>query len=203
MIEQVTRSNAGAMRERYEQTIGFLTTTSGRKIPVEIQEVGGTRTIVQDAAGNRYTLTCDTGCELEFTQVPSQWYQPDPNHIVYIARKAERQWKRGICDANTSLAVPIKGRTALYTIGLDRGKISQVFYPEPNSAVFDDIKSIKCGLWSKYFAWADGVVWVKDMQIGKVDHVTKTVTLGADTFEQELRDALNRSNADYKVVVND
>lgn len=191
------------MDQRYRGTYGFLKNGAGKKLLVEILNVDARFTQVQDTKGNQFTLASDTGCELEFTQVPMQWFQPDPDHIAYVYRRAERQYKRGICAANTNIMVPRKNGYLLTNVDTSAAKIEALFNPEDGQSAFKDINKIKCGLWSKFFAWAEGYVYVKDMLIGTVDHETKIITLEDGMFVQEMRDALNRSNSTYVVKVED
>jgi hypothetical protein len=201
MIEVVTRDRSPEMAQRYAGTYGFLKTDAGKKILVEIRDVQARYTEVTDSKGNNYTLASDTGIELEFTQVPSQWFQPDKDHIVYVTRKPDRQYKRGICDANTTLYTPYRDGTGLQAIGTDAKRVEAIFNPTGDSQAFASIRKIACGLWSKFFAWAGETVYVKDMSIGKVDHENKKIKLNDDMFLQEMRDALARSNSDYVVKV--
>lgn len=198
MIEEITRAGREEFSRRYQGTFGFLESASGKKQVVTITEVGSAYTEVQD--GNRipYRLNNDTGCSLEFTQVPSQWFHPDEHHVVYVCRRPERMWKRGICPDNTLMFLPVKGN--LQNINMDVRKVSQIFYPDKESDAFDDILKIRCGLWSKLIAWADTTVFVKDVAVGTVDHEKKTVKLEKVQFQQEVRDALVRSNSEYSVV---
>lgn len=201
MIEQITSSNSKEFEKRYRDTFGFLKTKTGKNVLVNVTRVGGNATDVRDYLGNYYTLNSDTGCELEFTQVPSQWFNPIPGVIVYVSRRAERQWRRGICEANTTMLTPLKNGLRLATLDITPDRISQLFYPENDCAAFDGAQIKECGLWSKYFAWAINTVYVRDMQIGMVDHEKRTVKLDdPELFVQEMKDALARSNSNYKVV---
>lgn len=188
------------MAQRYQGTFGFLKTPSGKKILVDITNVDAQYTEVVDTKGNNYTLASDTGCELEFTQVPSQWFQPDPEHIAYVTRRPERQYKRGICNANTAIWIPGRSGDRLSDVPTTSIRIEAIFNPSEIRA-FDDYHKIKCGLWSKFFAWAESTVYAKDLKIGTVDHETKAVSLQDEMFLQEVRDALVRSNSDYSVKV--
>lgn len=204
MIEVVTRERAPEMAQRYQGTYGFLKTPAGKKILVDILNVDGRYTEVKDTKGNNYTLASDTGCELEFTQVPSQWFQPDKQHIAYVTRRPERQYKRGICAGNTAIYTPRLGRQTLFVVDTTQERIDALFNPsEDNARAFRSVIPSHCGLWGKFFAWADGNVFVKDMYIGTVDHEDKSIKLENSLFAQELRDALNRTNCSYSVKVND
>jgi len=201
MIEEITSGNAREFEKRYSGTYGFLETKTGSKMLVEIRSVGEARTLVRDMKNNSYSLESDQGNKLEFTQVPSQWFNPKPGVIVYVHRAPERQWKRGICDSNTTMLAPSPSGKVLRAINVAGGRVAQLFHPDPESTAFDDIKPIECGLWGKFFAWAVNTVYVKNIPIGEVDHKAKTVKLyDPDMFHQEMMDALRRSNSDYKVV---
>jgi len=198
MIEEITRANREEFSRRYQGTYGFLTSDSGKKQIVTVAEVGSVYTEVHGIDRTPYRLNNDTGCTLEFTQVPSQWFQPDDDHIVYVCRRPERMWKRGICPDNTNMFVPNKGKLEMISVKADR--VSQIFHPDKDVEAFDDITKIKCGLWSRLIAWADTTVFVKDVPVGTVDHERKLVMLDKVQFQQEVRDALVRSNSDYSVA---
>lgn len=201
MIEQIIRDNSRELEKRYQGTYGFLQSESGKKLLVSVDSITERYTVVSDDKKNQYQLNSDTGCELEFTQVPCQWFNPCEGVIVYVNRRPERQWKRGICSANTLLSIPRLSGSDFYTAKMNAGKVSQLFYPDPNSKAFDSELKTKCGLWSKYFAWSMDTVYVRDMVIGKVDHELKTIKLDDyELFQQELKDALIRSKSEYKVV---
>jgi hypothetical protein len=201
MIEVVTRERSPEMAARYQGTYGFLKNGAGKKILVNIINVDARFTTVQDSKGNDYTLASDTGCELEFTQVPSQWFQPDPKHIAYVTRRPERQYKRGICDNNTSMYIPNKSGSALLFTETTPDRIEALFGPVEENDSFRTHTPHNCGLWSKFFAWVEEYVYAKDMLIGTVDHKAGEVTLHDDLFLQEVRDAIARSNAVYSVKV--
>jgi hypothetical protein len=202
MIEQITAGNAHEMDRRYRDTYGFFKTSSGKRILVNVRAVDTRFTIVRDFKGNDYQLNSDTGCELEFTHVPSQWFQPNPKTLVYVCRIAERQFKRGICQANTQLRSPQKNGKSLFTIDVTPERIAQLYYKDEDLNAFaKSVYEINCGLWSKYFAWAEETVYLRDIVIGKVDHKTKEIILDDhDLFQQEMRDALVRCNSEYKVA---
>jgi hypothetical protein len=201
MIEEITSLGYGEFSKRYHGTLGFLASASGKKRVVSVIDVGRSYTLVTDKNNTEYRLNNDTGCQMEFTQVPSQWFQPVKDCVVYVHRRPERQWRRGICADNTQIWTPRKSGESLMNIAVDAGKISQLFYPDSDSKDFDDLYKINCGLWSKYFAWTVNTVWLKNLPIGKVDHKTKTITLATGLFEQEMRDALIRSNSEYQVKI--
>lgn len=200
MIEQITSDNYREFSNRYLNTIGYLHSSSGKKIVVSIDAISSSNVVVSTHQGVQYVLNSDTGCELEFTQVPSQWYQVDDFHIAFLARKPERQWKRGINLENTAVWIPHTGGK---TLGSYRPTIEMIssLLGEEKTGGFSRYAKIKCGLWSKYFAWSEETVWVKDIPIGKVDHESKIVDLTLKQFQQELTDALIRSNSDYSVKV--
>lgn len=201
LIEPITRANSREMVQRYQETYGFLKTVSGKRILVEIDAIREGYTVCSDAKGNKYQLNSDTGLELEFTQVPSQWFSVAPKKIVYVSRKADRQWKRGICHANTSIMAPRKSGESLFGVNVTPGAIEQLFYPSEDDNSFTSCYDMNCGLWSKHFAWAENCVYVRDLLIGTVDHKDKTIKLDdKELFSQEMRDALVRSNSDYRVV---
>jgi hypothetical protein len=202
MIEQITAGNSHELDRRYRDTYGFLRKKSGDRLLVSVRAVDPRYTLVRDFKGNDYQLNSDTGCELEFTQVPSQWFQPSPKTLVYVCRRAERQWKRGICQANTLLRTPRKNGRELLSIDVTPQRIAALFHPEEDTNAFHEATyDLNCGLWSKYFAWAEDTVWARDNPIGKVDHKDKTVILDdPELFSQEIRDALVRSNSEYKVI---
>lgn len=203
MIEVVTRARAPEMAQRYQGTYGFLKTGSGKKILVTINDVDTSSVEVMDVKSNKYTLASDTGCELEFTQVPSQWFQPDPDHIAYVNRRPDRQYKRGICPGNTNVFIPAS--CGKYLVGADTtaARINALFNPTDPEALraFSRYSRMKCGLWSKFFAYAQDTVYCKDLVIGTVDHELKVIMLNDNVFAQEMRDALVRSNSDYTVKI--
>lgn len=201
MIEQITSDNYREFSARYLGTIGFLKSKSNERLVVSVDEITAAAVVVSNHEGVSYRLNSDTGCELEFTQVPCQWYQADKNHIVFLTRKPERQWKRGISLDNTNLIIPASTGEYGVSIKPTVSRITQALIPGVDTGAFNGMTPIVCGLWSKYFAWAVNSVWVKDTMIGKVDHGTKEITLNYPQFQQELRDALIRSNSTYTVKV--
>lgn len=203
MIEVITRERSPEMAQRYQGTFGFLKTEAGKKLLVNILNVDTRYVEVQDCKGNNYTLASDTGCELEFTQVPSQWFQPDPDHIAYVTRRAERQYKRGICQGNTTIYTPHPTGTILNVIDTTPDRIEALFNPGVENKAFSKVNKLACGLWSKFFAWAVNTVYVKDLNVGTVDHEKKEITLATSLFQQEMRDALTRSNSAYIVKVSE
>jgi hypothetical protein len=196
LVEEIKSTNAAENRSRYNGTLGFLTTESNKKLVVLIEEVGSSYTKVVDENGIAYTLKNDTGCKLEFTQVPSKWFRITPKHIGFVCRRAERQYKRGICVDNTRLYIPDKS-IGLLVKDITPEIIQQLFYPTTDIDVSFPI--VPCGMFSDYFAWINTNLYIKTVPIGTVDHNTKKITLLTKIFEQELKDALNRSMSEYRL----
>jgi hypothetical protein len=197
IVADITSHDNREFRNRYVGTVGLLTSSSGKKIPVIISASNEAVTEVADFLGNKYSLLSDRGNTLEFTQVKSQWYQPDPHHIIYTCRKAERQWKRGMSADNTEMYFPEDG--LILSLQATVQRIGQIWYPAPDAEVFQAIPNGVCGLWSKDFAYHDGHVFARNIRIGTVDHEGKMILLDNDLFLQELQDAVRRKNTNYQV----
>lgn len=195
MKEVLTRANSTEFKARYYGTYGFLKAPSGKKLAVLITESGSSYTMCRDMDGNSYRLNNDTGCELEFTQVPNGWHTIHPGKVVYIYRLPERQWKRGISPENTGIKT-FDNKGNLYQIDFEPEIIQQIFYP---TEMEYEPTGIECGTYGKFFAWGINKIYVKDIEIGTVDHKTASIKLSLPIIEQELKDALARTRTMYEI----
>ena len=102
MIDTPTHNNISDFRQRYQNVLGWFLTGKGEKLLVRVAEVGDSQVTFVDHGNNVYYANVGQGVNFEFLPVQRAWYDTELT-TYYVSRKAARQWKRGICQENTSI----------------------------------------------------------------------------------------------------
>lgn len=103
MIETPTRNNLADFKQRYSGVMGwYMDKDSQAKTLVRVHSVGTDRVTFRDSVGNTFYALVDGGIAFEFLPVEKAWRNTKDN-TYYIHRVPARQWRRGICEENTTI----------------------------------------------------------------------------------------------------
>lgn len=194
MLDTPTSSNYRDFGARYSQTYGWLIRDDKPKRFVKLLDCDEDELRFRTSEeGTVYTAVVDSGVQFEFQQVERGLYQAK-NEIYYLARIPARQWKRGICRANTDVQVltPLGFRECdknydVFNL-IFSSKVQPLYQPE-----------IELGrshiLLSKHFCLsAGGFLYFYNIKVGVVDtNGMLTLDSGYEILKQELSDVLRRN----------
>lgn len=185
MLDTPTISNIADFKQRYLGVFGWLHTN---KHPVYISSVNSRQVVFTDSEGAEFYAAVGGGAQFEFAPVVRGWYAT-PTNTYYMTRVPARQWKRGIAEENTHIALS----TAVnYSFHGDQWK----------AAVFDVLKHIDHTgptVFSKHFAKIVDKLYIYNQAIGVFINDSK-VQLTSDLFRQEFSDVVRRKNLGIDVV---
>lgn len=201
MFEKFTSANANDFRQRYQDTFGFFREEGRDPVLAKVDFVEG---IVswRDRRGQRYELNPDTKANTGFQFLPPKPGFTNTNEgVVYVKRRAARQFSRGICHRNTvmylitlhkelkgvvwsEVAVNFKYLEMVYEANISKGDAFAAFV---KGTVYSFAPS-------EQFAMSKADLWVYETPIGKVLEVGERVVklkLNGDPalFRTEISDA--------------
>ncbi len=187
MLEKFTSANAADFRQRYAQTYGWLHSSTKRF--VYVSDVERTVTHFEDVNGTPFNVKLDSALTFEFIPVTNGYYYGKDNKIYYLQRVPARQWRRGICDANTNI-LDING----FNIAMNIKVLDNIFGVDEQPYTF--IADAACAL-SRHFAITDDhEVKFRNRVIGKRD---KNKLIVDPIFYQEIVDTNRRLGFKFTV----
>lgn len=190
MLDTLTHENFRDFSQRYQGTYGWLVGDDKNKVLVYIRKVTEDRVVFMDVTAREFHANAGQDVQFEFLPVTRGWFYNEEGEMVLLSRRAARQWHRGICMANTNMAVVRKNR--LYAIEYNLKQLKSVFEPTKKYPY----QAAQNSIWSKQFATVDGVLYLYDKPIGKFDPANKVVVLDkiGEFLRQEIMDVINRNN---------
>jgi len=130
MREEYKSEEWADFRQRYEGTYGWYEREEGKSpLLVRLDVVRENSLSFVDASGFIYTAIPDKGNNFQFIPVERGVYNLN-NDVVFCQRIPARQWRRGMCQANTAF-VSMTG-TQKYT-GPSFPLLEQIFNPKPGA----------------------------------------------------------------------
>lgn len=186
MLDSPTRAWLDDFSSRYSGTWCWYVDGDKRML-VRITHVGNERVTFEDIEGWKYSANVDSGVLFEFSQVPSGWYVNKKLGPILFVRRPARQWKRGICDQNTSC----------YSINTNGGlRLSEITGDSLSS--LENAGKTDISVLSKWFCVHRSILYCLDTVIGVKEN--NKIILSEPRFRQELTDAVRRSGNTYEVV---
>jgi hypothetical protein len=190
MKDTPTRYNNQDFRARYEGTWGLA---KGNLVKIKHVREDKVEFSFGDGEDDEiYSAFVGGGFEFEFTQVPHGWYNLNDKIIVYLSRSPQHQWKRGICNNNTSVHY-LKATDQLRSMQLTKAALQASF--DKSKPTSFDVAAL-----SEVFAINKKYVYVFNRLIGY--RSDDTLELNNGLFYQELCDLVRRENYPFKVVQN-
>lgn len=205
MIESPTSTNIGDFKQRYQGVLGWYIPEEGKsKLLVRVTSVNNERVTFSDKNGGSYHAYVDAGVRFEFLPIVKEW-KNTPKSCYFLSRVPARQYKRGICEDNTSI-ISFNMTTGKYTEEQEYKGWYEYIYGiySYNRTIKEDLKDFldgkrECTALSKHFAIGNGHVLLYNTIIGSYSGTN--ITLKTDLFLQELTDLCNRNNYPFKVTV--
>lgn len=197
MKDSLTSSNFEDFRKRYEGTYGNYSHKLDKPIMVRLDTVQEGQVNFIDAKGGTYHTYADAGIPFEFYPVERRVANTPTGNVLYCTRKTATQWRRGVCDNNTSVVNLVTNRTqavnfatlaCLYEPNKAYDKALQVYLKREREGI---------ALSDKFCLLRD-VVMLYNIPIGRFNIEEKTATVHS-MFNQEFRDLVNRNNFPIKV----
>ncbi len=199
MIEEFKSSGAADFRQRYKDTYGWYLTDSGRKVLVQLVDVGENQLKFQGKDGESFTALADKGNRFEFIPLERALYNT-PSTVVYCTRVPARQWRRGIHSANTRI-VNLQSGIMGSGVPIDFKILSEILHPEDVSTYVSDYlaKRRDAVALNPMFAFTKETVYLYQRRIGTI--MGDTIALTENLFKQEISDLCRDLQLTYKVVI--
>lgn len=193
MLDTPTSNNYRDFHARYHNTYGWILRPGRDKQFVKLLECDETELRFTLDDGMTHHVNVDSGVMFEFQQVERGFYRVNDD-IWYLARVPARQWKRGICVANTQLMLLDKSGKRWW-VPEDRGfDTFKVILTTPQNYACTGSK-YKHKLLSKHFCVTSaGHVYFYQQQIGNELEGRIKLTESGQIVQQELRDVIKRNN---------
>jgi len=199
MIDSPTSANLGDFKQRYAGVIGRLIDHPDKPL-VKVGAVGSTKVTFVDMEGTTYYANVDKGIQFEFLPALRGWYNT-PEGPVLLNRVPARQWKRGMCPDNHSVARSYGGMVLTtmpedwYTVVFRVFSTNQDYIN--SSQVWDGKTDIAL---SRHFCISADKVFFYNLTIGFWSAATKSIVLTQDYIRQELKDMIKKHNLQIEVV---
>lgn len=185
--------------QRYSGTYGWLEREGKESLLVKLLEVDHASLKFMDKRGMEFFARPDMGNYFSFLPVVkgSYLYKDD---IVVVQRRPARQWKRGICEDNTSITKPSPVGEFKDSLAISFEVLDEIFYPKPNFSVsiFRETRMGNVVLFNHQFSIYKGLIYVYDMCIGKYEN--GKFILNDGTFLQEIQDLITMNKLDMEVA---
>lgn len=180
--------------QRYAETYGWLERNGKPNLLVKLLKITDSFLNFTDETGFEYTALSDRGNWFTFIPVVKGSYLYKDT-IVVVQRIPARQWRRGICEENTSIKT-IEG------VSLDTNfeVLKAIFSPVQNTTI-ETFKHTLEGdrvLFNPQFSIYKNRFYVYDNVIGTYE--SGKVMLNNDLFQQEITDIFNSHNIPVVVV---
>ena len=170
MRDTFTSANARDFNSRYVQSYGYyVDEKNDKKIPVYLKSIDGDTLYFSDLNGTEFNTRADRGTVFEFFQMTRKIYMGVNGLLYYISRRPQRQWQRGVSDANTYVILltdsgPMQG-------SVTSKLMQQIMFGEGLPTSKGTMKL------SDQFAICGKIVYLYYYAIGTYDENTKTVRI--------------------------
>lgn len=181
--------------QRYSGTFGWLERKDKNPVLVQLQNVNSDELTFIDANRIEYFARSDRDNWFSFIPVKKGSYLYKDG-IVVVQRRPARQWKRGICEDNTTITTLGDKQPLSVTFDI----LSNIFSPQYNYTV-EKFRSFKGGdlvLFNNQFSIYNNVMYLYDIPIGQ--YKEGKLVLESDVFQQEVKDVFMLNRVDVEVV---
>lgn len=195
MLEQFTSAGYRDFTQRYHNTFIWYN-NENKRLLVKVTDVGQDVMTFTDEKKMTYTANADQGVQFESVPCQRGLYNVG-NEVVYVSRKAVKQYRRGLCNDNTSI---------------------HGFFYGPLPVTFDNVKSIfgekgkdvnyveewlqkkreGVAFTTQFAVWSN-VLYIYNQKIGVVDG--KVFRLTNSIFQQEVKDFIRNLNLPFTVEI--
>lgn len=195
MKDTFTSDGSDDFRRRYEHTFGWIILRDVKTF-AEIREVSDSAVYFSLGSGRNFHINADKDIIFEFAPLNRAWYNtPVRDEVYLVERSPARQWKRGICSANTTMC-----DSSLNQIEITYEKLKLVYDPiSPYFMANDDITEYQNIALSPHFAVLKGSLYFYSDCIGKL-HGNRIILSNAIVY-QEIADLIRRNRLDLNVEI--
>lgn len=180
--------------QRYQETYGWLERDGKPSILVKLKSVREDKTIFIDKNSFEYAALSDRGNFFSFLPVSKGSYLY-LNTIVVVQRIPARQWKRGICENNTS----VRDLDGVY-YDINFSLLETIFGNTENNTIkkFKETLVGDLVLFNHQFSIYKNGVYVYNLYIG--EYFQGTIKLINEIFAQELTDIITKERLPISIV---
>ena len=188
--------------QRYESTYGwYLNPETSKEVFGLIASISiGSDSIYFRTRNADFSLSIDANPTFKFLPVRRGWYTSSTNKLYYLERIPARQWKRGVCSANTAAYEFLTSAQFLYSTRLGLSLLEDLFTEreqEKNVQSLIKNKNPYVRL-SSHFVISYDTIWFYKYAVGTINRDNMVVKLKNNIVLQELKDVSNRN--DYGLV---
>jgi hypothetical protein len=201
MLDSFTLDNRRDFNQRYRGSYGWYTEKeTQRKIFVLMREVGEDRITFVDQAGNPYMVNAGADVVFEFLPATKKLFVFGQD-LLYIRRRPQRQWARGINIGNTRLC---NVKTPDGDIALSFPRMVAAIAPQKHS-VLELMAKLSVGeigvaALSNQFGVIGTTLYLYDNVIGTISFPSRRITMTEPMFRQEVQDLMEKNFVGYEVV---
>jgi hypothetical protein len=200
MHDTFNSDNARDWQQRYGGTFGFLMRGSER---VLVQFTDQTENYVYfktESDGISYHAKINAGTSFEFIQVDNAWFNGKSGTVYLLSRLPNRQWRRGICKANTSVLMSQGNYVDQASISFKI--LNDIYYTATPDYSCKGLISTQRAI-SRSFAIVHPYLYFYDQVVGKLNENTIVLNSKGVLIKQELTDVMRRNGYDkfYQVGV--
>lgn len=187
MHDTYTSRNAEDFRQRYIGCFGWFIPESKKEIPVYLDRIKENTLFFTGLDGVPYHTYVDSGVQFKFASMRKAIYSGLDGKVYYLQRQPARQWRRGICQGNTSMYLLTD--SGAMDVAIDLESMSNILNCEvKNSNVL-----------SEQFAVVAESVYLYNIVIGYCRLGTIKLKKGYEMFTQDILDAVRDSKLNFKV----
>ena len=197
MKDTLTSHNHQDFRARYGGTYGWLVDGDKRKF-VYVDSSNAFRVYFTEGGETVFHANADAGVEFEFIPVNRGWFNAKDKQVWYLERVPARQWRRGICDSNTSI----------YNINkidwqerLTYQRLASIFSPGFDNWKVENYNKGPYALSRNFAVDASGNIYFYNTVVGIATGGEYKIT--NKIIYQEMVDLVRRKNIGFKVVMDD
>lgn len=199
MREEYQSRSSRDFRQRYEGTYGMFThPETKKKTLVYLTSVRDETLTFQDKAATQFTAKADVGVEFEFIPVSKKIFKQGKD-LLFIRRRPQRQFQRGLSNGNASITNLLTGRELDFSFAR-----VEALYSAEIPDVHKQLKELaagetSCAIFSDMFGITGNTLWLYNIRIGTFEG--GRAVLNDATFRQELVDCFMSHSLPYSVEI--
>ena len=182
--------------QRYIGTYGWYERKSGTPVLVKLTDLDEFNLYFQDKVGMKYKALADAGNFFSFIPVIKgcYFYSGIP---VLIKRIPAKQYRRGICDDNTSI-------TAIgdnFALDVTFSIMESIFSGKLETGL-EEFRTGYIGkvILDRMFVISFDKIYLYDIPIGNYNWTTRQIDMENSLFKQEVEDCIRDANLEIVVV---
>lgn len=188
MIEEFKSNGWKDFQQRYQGVYGWFEKEDKSQLLVKLTVVTENELVFTDKNKLRFSAIADQGNKFSFLPVVRGLYNTERG-VVYVSRIPAKQYRRGICQDNTSILDVATG--APLDVGFNMLEGIYGYSQQPAITSFKRLGGGNAAL-DNTFAVVDNSVYVYNVKIGVYDAPKAKFILSNKLFQQEMTDVCTR-----------